>query len=579
LSRRTFGLIVLASAVLAPVRAAEPTREELLVAESLPAARGGRLVIALRSEPKTLNPVIATDSASRDVIGLLKGTLIRINRETQKTEPALARSWAVSADGRHYTLALRRGVRFSDGHPFDADDVVFSWQVYLDEKNHSPQRDLLLVGGKPIAVRKLDPYTVAFDLEEPYAAGERLFDGLAILPRHVLQKAVQDGKLAEAWSLVTAPAELVGLGPFRLKSYAPGERVVLERNPNYWKADRKGTRLPYVDELTFLLVPSEDAQVIRFQSGDTDLASRLSAENFQVLAAGEKAGRYRLQDLGPGLEYSFLFFNLGDLTGKGLDAGARRQTWFKDVAFRRAVSAALDREAMARLAFGGRAAPLGSHVTPGNKLWAKASLAAKPRSLDRARQLLKDAGYSWKSDGALADASGQAVDFTLMTNASNAARVKMASIAEDDLRELGIKVRVVTLETRAVLDQVLQTRDYDACILGFGSGDADPNVEMNIWLSSGPSHLWNPAQAAPSTPWEAAIDRLMRRQLITVRYEERRRLYDEVQQIVADNLPMIPLLAPSILVGAKQGLLNFRPAILDHYVLWNAEELGWSAKP
>jgi peptide/nickel transport system substrate-binding protein len=372
---------------------------------------------------------------------------------------------------------------------------------------------------------------------------------------------------------------MAGMGPFRLKTYVPGERAVLERNPHYWKADSIGQRLPYLDELTFLFVPSEDAQVIRFQSGDTDVISRITAENFAVLAKDAKARGYRLQDLGPGLEYSFLFFNLGDLAGRGLDAIARRQAWFKEVGFRRAVSAAIDRDGMVRLAFGARAVPLGSHVTPGNKLWLNTSLVATRRSPERARELLKAAGFSWKPDGTLVDSAGQPVEFSIMTNASNAARVKMATIIQDDLRQVGMKVNVTPLESRAVLDRVLQTRDYEACIAAFGAGDADPNVEMNVWLSSGPSHLWNPAQAQPATPWEAEIDRLMRQQLTTVKYEERKRLFDTVQQIVADNLPMIPLVAPRILVGSKEGLVNFRPAILDPYVLWNVDELAWRPKP
>ena len=555
--------LLLASALLAA------DKEELLVGQADVGKRGGRLVVALRSEPKTFNPVSATDGPSREVYGRMNANLIRINRETQKTEPALARSWSVSKDGLRYTLQLRRGLRFSDGDPFDADDVVFTWQAYLDERNRSPHREQLIVGGKPIAVRKLDAWSVVFELQQPYAVGERLFDGIAMLPRHLLQKAHDEGKLAEAWGLAVPPAQIAGMGPFRLKAFVPGERVVLERNPHYWKADRAGERLPYLDELSFLAVASEDAQVLRFQAGDTDMVSRVSAENFALLAKDEKAKGLALRDLGPGLEYTFLFFNLGD----------RGRDWFKDQGFRRAASAALDRAGMARLAFGGRATPLGSHVTPGNKLWVDASLAAPVQSPERARELLKAAGFSWRGDGTLQDAKGQPVEFSLITNASNAARVKMATIVQDDLRALGIKVNVTPLETSAVVDRVLKTRDYEACILAFGAGDADPNVEMNIWMSSGASHLWNPAQPKPATPWEAEIDGLMRAQVTALQYQERKKLYDRVQRIVAEQLPMIPLVAPRILVGAKAGLLNFRPAILDHYTLWNADELSWSAPP
>ena len=517
------------TAEVRPFGADKADKVDLLVTDGELGGHGGRLVVTLRSEPKTLNPVTNTDGTSRDVIARMMACLICIDRETQRTTPGLATSWTISPDGRRHTLELRRGVRFSDGHPFDAEDVVFSFQAYEDERNHSPQRDLLIVGGKPIAARKIDSHTVAFEMEQPYAVAERLFDGIAILPRHLLQQAHQEGRLAQAWGLGASATELAGLGPFRLKSYVPGERLALERNPHYWKADRAGKRLPYLDEITFLFAANEEAQAIRFQAGETDLVSRLSAENFAVLAKDEEARGYRLRDLGPGLEYSFLFFNLGDLSGKGLEAVARRQAWFKDVGFRRAVSAAVDREGMVRLAFQGRATALGSHVTPGNKLWVNPSLAPPRRSLERAREMLKGAGFSWKSDGTLVDSAGQPVEFSIVTNASNAARVKMATIIQDDLRQLGMKVHVAALEMRAVIERVLQTRDYEACILALGGGDADPNVEMNVWLSSGPTHLWDPAQSRAATAWEAEIDRLMRLQLTTVKHEERKRLYDRVQ--------------------------------------------------
>src|SRR5450755_3318472 len=163
-----------AFAAAAP-QAAQPG-EELARMPAVSGRYGGHLTIGQRSEPKTLNPVTATDAVSREVIGRLMGDLVEINRSTQQTEPALAKSWKISPDGRTFTLELRKGIRFSDGHPFDADDVVFSFAVYMDEAVDSPQRDLLIIDGKPIALNKLDQYTVRFTLPRPYAAAERLLD-------------------------------------------------------------------------------------------------------------------------------------------------------------------------------------------------------------------------------------------------------------------------------------------------------------------------------------------------------------------------------------------------------------------
>jgi peptide/nickel transport system substrate-binding protein len=549
------------------------TDEERMVTDSAPGRPGGRVVLALKSEPKTLNPVLAQDAPSRDVIRCLTADLIHINRASQKTEPAIAKSWAVSPDGLQYTLHLRHGLHFSDGQPVDADDVVFSFHVYLDEKIDSPQRDLLVVGGKPITVQKVDSYTVRFEMAQPYAAAERLFDGIAILPRHLLENVYRNGGFSAAWNLSMPPSQFAGLGPFRLKEYVPGQHIVLERNPYYWKQDRSGTRLPYLNEIIFLFVSSDDAQVIRFQAGDTDILSRFGAENYPVLEKQETAKHYRLDDLGPGLEYNFLFFNLNDLSAKNLPEIARKQAWFEDVRFRQAVSEAIDRDSIVRLVYDGRATPLWTQVTPGNRQWIDPNIPRSPRSLSHSRDLLKSAGFSWKSDGSLVDARGSAVEFSILSSSSNAQRTKIATLIQDDLTQLGMNVHVVSLDFHSMVDRLLTTYDYEAAVMGLVSGDADPTSEMSVWMSNGDTHLWHPNQAKPTTPWEAEMDRLMQQQLVTLDYAKRKKLYDRVQEIVAQELPVICLVSPNILVGASDRVGNFQPAILDPYTLWNIDEL------
>jgi peptide/nickel transport system substrate-binding protein len=547
--------------------------EDVLVERATSGTHGGRLVVALRAEPRTLNPAAAADAPSREVIGRMTGDLIHIDRATQATESALASQWKRSADGREYTLALRKGIRFSDGHAFDADDVVFTFRVLLDERTGAPQRDLLIVGGQPIRVAKVDEYTVKVTMSKPYAAAERLFDSIAILPQHLLNDAYEKGAMGQIWSVATPAKSIAGLGPYRLKEYVAGQRLVLERNPYYWKTDSTKRRLPYIDELVFLFTGNEDAQVIRFQSGDSDVLNRASADNFAVLARDQAANRFQLKDLGPSLEYNFLFFNQNDLSGKNLPQVAAKQQWFGDLGFRRAVSRAIDRDGIARLVYRGRAVPLFGNVSPGNRLWINTSLPRLARSVSDARGILKASGFSWRQDGQLLDRQGRPVAFTIVTSSTSAQRTEMATLIQSDLKELGMDVQVVPLEFRALVDRVFQSYDYDASILGLGGGDADPNGEMNVWLSSGSNHLWRLGQQKPATPWEAEIDRLMETQLVTLDSRERKRLYDRVQTIVAEQLPFIFLAAPHILVGARADLGNFQPAVLDHYTLWNVERM------
>jgi peptide/nickel transport system substrate-binding protein len=562
-------------------RQASPS-EELLTLPGEIGKPGGRLVVSLRAEPKTLNPLTAVDAPSREVIlGAMQADLIHINRATQLTEPALAKSWRISADGLQYTLTLRKGLRFSDGQPFDADDVLFTFRVYLDENVHATQRDRLIVDGKPIEVRKVDAWTVVFQLKKRYGAGERLFDGLAVLPRHLLEAAYAEGKFAQIWPASTPASQWAGLGPFRLREYVAGQKLVLERNPYYWKKDGKEHRLPYLDELVFLFVPNADAQVLRFQSGETDVISRLGAENFTALSRQQQG--YTMSDAGPGLEYNFLFFNLNELGEKTSPELARKMKWFRETKFRQAVSSAIDRDAIVRLVYQGRGAALGGPVTPGNPRWGNAAIARPTRSLEKARSLLKEAGFGWSTtttgEPALLDSDSKPVEFSILTSSSSADRTKMATLIQDDLKQIGMRVQVVPLEFRSLIDRVTQTKEYEACVLGLVSFDADPTADLNVWLSSGGTHLWNPSQAHPATAWEGEIDKLMELQLDAPSYEQRKKLFDRVQEILAENQPMIFLASPDILAGAKKSVGNFHPAVLEPYVLWNVEQLYFRNAP
>jgi peptide/nickel transport system substrate-binding protein len=568
--------VILIHSPFPPAEAAPAyANEELLRLTGESGHAGGRIVIALKAEPKTLNPLTAADAPSREVISTMQGDLVHINRATQLTEPALAKRWKISADGLRYELTLRQGLRFSDGHPLDIEDVLFTFRVYLDEAVHATQRDLLIVGGKPIVVRKVDAQTVEFILAKPYGVGERLFDGMAILPRHLLETAYKEAKLSQSGALGTAASQWAGLGAFRLKEYVAGQRLVLERNPYYWKADEQGNRLPYLDEIVFLFVPSADAQVLRFQSGETDVISRLGAENFAALS--RQARDSAMADAGPGLEYNFLFFNLNELGERAPAEMAPRQSWFRTEKFRQAVSLAIDRDAIVRLVYQGRGAALWGPVTPGNARWANAAIRYPGRSLDKSRQLLAEAGFRLTSgenaEPRLVDWDGKPVEFSIITSSSNADRARMAVLVGDDLKQLGIRVQVVPLELRSLIDRVTQTKEYDACVLGIASFDADPNSDMNVWLSSGGMHLWNPAQKHAATEWEAEIDRLMEQQLTATSPAQRKKLYDRVQEILVERQPMIFLASPDILVGAKKDIGNFHPAVLEPYVLWNVEQL------
>jgi peptide/nickel transport system substrate-binding protein len=272
-----------------------------------------------------------------------------------------------------------------------------------------------------------------------------------------------------------------------------------------------------------------------------------------------------------------LFFNLNRVAPSGPEL-KRKQVWFREVKFRQAVSLAIDRDGISRLVYRGKATPLWTPVTPASPFWANSSIPHPGRSLDQARTLLQSAGFSWNPDGDLLDSSGASVEFSILTSASNSQRTQIATIIQQDLKELGIAAQVVTLDFHSVVDRIFRTHDYEAVVLGLSEGDVDPNSQMNVWLSSGNDHVWDLGEANPATDWEAEIDRLMEKQLSTLKPVSRKLLYDRVQEIIATDLPVISLVSPDTLVGAKNRISNFSAAMLDPHTLWNSDQLFLSGQ-
>lgn len=532
---------------------------------------GGQLVSTLRAETKTLNPILAINQESRTVIDRLNADLIHINQLTHEVEPALAESWEMSTDGRTFELHLRRDVLFSDGEPFDADDVVFTFQVHLDEGVASAQRDLLMPEGSPVLIEKINSHTVRVTLEKALAVGDRIFDLIGILPEHLLRTAYDNNTLTQVWGIDTSPEEIAGLGPFRLREFRPGDRVILERNPHYWKKDSDGNALPYLDELVFLFLPSDDAQVLSFQSGDSHVIDTPSAENYAVL---ERSGAdFEMRDAGPSMRRELFVFNMNDLSERNLPEIVDRQRWFRAREFRRAIAKAIDLEGIINLVYQGRASAMPSNVSPGNKRWLNESIPKPERDLEQARTLLRGAGFHWDGADLLLDPDGNRVSFSIMVASSNSNRMKTAAILEQDFVDLGIEIEIRPVDQPTLLKRLLDTLEYDTALLGLGGADPDPNPQIPLLKSSGRLHLWNTNESEPLSDWQREIDTLMDAQLIELDFSTRKQLYDRVQEIMYENQPIICLVSVNILTGASRRVGNFKPALLQHYTLWNDYEL------
>jgi peptide/nickel transport system substrate-binding protein len=526
------------------------------------------LRVAIHTEPQTWNRLLAADHVTHLITDQLHEPLLRLNPETQTMEPALAESWEFSPDGTRLVFHLRRGVRFSDGDPFDAEDVAFTIESLYEPSTGSPLVETAEIDGKRLGVEVVDESTVAFSLPRRTAAVERIFDSLAILPSHLLKGSLEAKTLAADTGLGADPKSIVGLGPFVLGEHVPGERIVLEPNPFYFRAGgESGSRMPRLSRLVFDIVPDENARLLRFRSGDVDLLDLLTPASFEALRDERSADR-ELLDLGPGLQSERLWFNLGP--SAPIDEHKRR--WFADVRFRRAISLALDRKAMARVVFSGRATPASGPVSPANSFWHDSSLGEAAFEPEQAKALLREAGFSWNGEGRLVDAEGHEVSFTILTNAGNEANARLGAFIQEDLGKIGIHAPTSILDGGSLFGRITGTLDYEACLLAITATDPDPSAEMALWMSRAPLHLWNPAQASPSTEWEARIDELMNRQMSELDAEERRRTYFEVQRIVTEQLPIIDLVIPHALLGARSRVSNLRPTPFAH-ALWNGEEL------
>jgi peptide/nickel transport system substrate-binding protein len=560
-----FALVVLGWALVRLLRPAPPQ------VSLPPAAHGGSLVSSVRGEPRTFNRFVARDSTIETITFLTQARLLRVNRVTMEVEPMLAESWTKAGDGMTYTVKLRSGVKFSDGVPFTSADVLFSFRAAYDERTDSEIGKIMRVGTKPLVVRALDEVTLSIQFPAPFGPGLRILDNLPIYPQHLLEAALDAGTFQDAWGTLTRPSQIAGLGPFVLSDYQPGHRLVLSRNPHYWQTDASGVQLPYLDRVTLEIVPDQDAELLRLQSGQLDcIQSEVRAEDYAELKRAASDGKVRIYDLGPGLDADSLWFNLSAKA----NMPEWKRAWLQNVEMRRAISAAVDRRQFADTVFLGAAVPVFGPVSPANKMWYDAALEAPTFDPEWAAARLALIGLRDRDgDGVLEDRAGHKARWTLITQKGNTSLERGATVIRDDLRRIGLVVDVVPLEGGALVDR-LERGDYESLYFRFLMTDLDPAMNLDFWLSSGTAHVWNPAQAEPATEWERAVDGLMARQAASADEAERKRLFDQVQAIFAEQVPILYFAAPRVFVATSARLRNATPVPLRPMVLWNAETLA-----
>ncbi|HEY6360443.1 MAG TPA: ABC transporter substrate-binding protein, partial [Vicinamibacterales bacterium] len=476
-----------------------------------------------------------------------------------------------SADGRTHTLHLRPGVTWSDGTPVTSADVVFSLEAVFDPKSNSVLTELLSVGGDPIRATAPDAQTVVVTYPRPSGQGLGLLDVLSILPKHKLEAAVKGGAFASAWNAQTPPSEFTGTGPFVLREYQPGQRLILDRNPRYWRKAPDGGALPYLDRLVFEIVPEQNAELLRLQSGAADLTnSELRPEDYVPVRRAEQQGQLRLMELGVSPDADALWFCLKpDVKKKD-----PRFAFVQKREFRQAISHAVDREQFAETVFLAAAVPVWGPVTPGNKPWFWPDVPRYPYDVTRARELLKSIGLEDRNgNGIVEDAAGTEARFTVITQQGIGWYERGTAVLRDEAAKVGIAFDVAPLEFGAMIERMLAC-NYDAIYMRPLITDLDPAGVLDFWLSSGGAHLWNMGQRSPGTDWERQIDTIMLEQASTIDPERRRTLFNDAQRIFAENVPVLYFVAPRMYGAHSARLSGVVPSVMRPQVLWSADTLS-----
>ncbi|MEG4278595.1 ABC transporter substrate-binding protein [Microcoleus sp. MON1_C1] len=578
-SRLRWLAILLAAIATITLSACTPARSNLV----------NRLIVPTPSGPATFNYPL--NQSAYDIFGYTYDGLINQNGLTSDLEPGLAESWEVSKDGKKIVFTLREGLKWSDGEPMTTDDIIFSYEkIYFNDKIPSGLKDNLRVGSSRQfpKVKKIDSRRVEFSVAEPFAPFIRYAGGIPILPTHILQESVEntdaDGnpQFLTTWGTNTDPKKIVGNGQYRMLSYTPNQRVVLERNPYYWRKNAEGNSQPYIQQIVWQIIENTDNQLLNFRSGDLDTLD-VQPEVFPLLKREEKRGKYTVFNGGPDTGSVFMCFNLN----KGRNAQNQpfvdpiKSRWFATKEFRQAIAYGINRSAMTNNIYRGLGAPLHSPIPAQSPFYLSPAEGLKTYSYDRqkAKELLLSAGFKYNSNGELLDAEGNKVRFTLLVPSGKKVREQMATQIKQDLGKLGMQIDTQFLSFNTYVEKLRLTRNWDTYLGGF-TGGTEPHSGYNIWSVNGTLHSFNQGPQAGEPPikgwkvddWEQKIDDLYVKASQELDETKRKEIYGETQRIIAEQVPFIYMVNPLTFEAVRDRVSGIRYSALGG-AFWNLYEL------
>ncbi|MEZ2304422.1 MAG: ABC transporter substrate-binding protein [Microcoleus sp.] len=573
-------LIILLAAILTiTLSACTPVRSQLT----------NRLIVPTPSGPATFNYPL--NQSAYSVFGYLNEGLINENGLTSELEPGLAESWEVSKDGKKIVFTLREGLKWSDGEPMTTDDIIFSYdKIYFNDKIPSGLKDTLRVGMSRQfpKLKKIDSRRVEFSVAEPFAPFIRYAGGIPILPAHILQESISNTdsegkpKFLSTWGTDTDPKKIVGNGQYRMLSYTPNQRVVLERNPYFWRKDTQGTTQPYIQQIVWQIIENTDTQLLNFRSGDLDSLD-VQPEVFPLLKREEKRGKYTVFNGGPDTGSVFMCFNLN----QGRNAQNQpfvdpiKSRWFATKEFRQAIAYGINRDAMTNNIYRGLGAPLHSPIPAQSPFYLSPKEGLKTYNYDpkKAKELLLTAGFKYNDAGDLLDREGNKVRFTLLMAAGKKVREQMGTQIKQDLGKLGIQIDTQFLSFNTYVEKLRLTKNWDTYLGGF-TGGLEPHSGYNIWSVNGTLHSFNQGPQAGEPPikgwkvadWEQKIDDLYVKASQELNEPNRKEIYAETQRIIAEQAPFIYMVNPLTFEAVRDRISGVRYSAIGG-AFWNLYEL------
>ncbi|TAE02371.1 MAG: ABC transporter substrate-binding protein [Oscillatoriales cyanobacterium] len=572
-------IILLAAIVTIALSACTPARSQLT----------NRLIVPTPSGPATFNYPL--NQSAYSVFGYLNEGLINENGLTSELEPGLAESWEVSKDGKKIVFTLREGLKWSDGEPMTTDDIIFSYdKIYFNDKIPSGLKDTLRVGMSRQfpKLKKLDSRRVEFSVAEPFAPFIRYAGGIPILPAHILQESISNTdsegkpKFLSTWGTDTDPKKIVGNGQYRMLSYTPNQRVVLERNPYFWRKDTQGTTQPYIQQIVWQIIENTDTQLLNFRSGDLDSLD-VQPEVFPLLKREEKRGKYTVFNGGPDTGSVFMCFNLnkGRNPQKQPFVDPIKSRWFATKEFRQAIAYAINRDAMTNNIYRGLGAPLHSPIPAQSPFYLSPKEGLKTYNYDpkKAKDLLLSAGFKYNDEGDLLDRDGNKVRFTLLMAAGKKVREQMGTQIKQDLGKLGMQIDTQFLSFNTYVEKLRLTKNWDTYLGGF-TGGLEPHSGYNIWSVNGTLHSFNQGPLAGEPPikgwkvadWEQKIDDLYVKASQELNEAKRKEIYAETQRIIAEQVPFIYMVNPLTFEAVRDRISGIKYSAIGG-AFWNLYEL------